>query len=58
LKAAGDIDYPGADVGSSLMEVDPDGTCLTKVFSLGKKGAVEGAAWQPGPGRGAGPLSC
>jgi hypothetical protein len=58
LKAAGDIDYPGADVGSSLMEVDPDGTCLTKVFSLGKKGAVEGAAWQPGPGRGAGPISC
>ncbi|HEX4306975.1 MAG TPA: hypothetical protein VHZ54_13130, partial [Solirubrobacterales bacterium] len=58
LNAAGDIDYPGGATGDSLMEINPDGTCLTKVFSLGKRGAVQGAAWLPGPERGAGPLSC
>jgi hypothetical protein len=45
------------EVGSSVMEINPDGTCLTQVYSV-PKGAVQGAAWQPGEGRGAGPLSC
>jgi hypothetical protein len=58
LNAAGEIDYPAGAPGSSLMEINPDGTCLTQVFSLGEKGAVQGAAWQPGPERGVGPLSC
>jgi hypothetical protein len=58
LNAAGKIDYPGAQVGSSLMEINPDGSCLTKVYSLGREGAVQGAAWQPGAGRAAGPISC
>jgi Tol biopolymer transport system component len=58
LNAAGDIDYPGGDVGSALMEINPDGSCLTKVFSVGSRGAVQGAAWQPGPGRGAARISC
>ena len=58
LNAAGMIDYPGAQVGSSLMEINPDGSCLTKVYSLGEEGAVQGAAWQPGAGRGAGPIEC
>jgi dipeptidyl aminopeptidase/acylaminoacyl peptidase len=58
LNAAGDIDYPGGDVGSSLMEINPDGSCLTKVFSVGSRGGVQGAAWQPGAERGVGPISC
>jgi Tol biopolymer transport system component len=44
--------------GGALMEINADGTCLTKVFSIGSRGVVEGAAWQPGEGRGAGPISC
>ena len=40
--------------GNSLMEVNADGSCLTRVFST-KRGFVYGSAWQPGPGREAGP---
>jgi hypothetical protein len=58
LNAEGAEDAPTASDGNALMEVNPDGTCLTKVLSIGKKGAVEGAAWQPGADRGAGPISC
>jgi Tol biopolymer transport system component len=57
LNAAGQIDYPGAQVGSSVMEMNPDGSCLTKVYSV-PGGSVSGAAWQPGTDRGVGPLSC
>jgi dipeptidyl aminopeptidase/acylaminoacyl peptidase len=57
LNAAGDIDYPGPEKGSALMEINPDGSCLTKVYAV-KDGAVFGAAWQPGAERGAGPISC
>jgi hypothetical protein len=45
------------EVGSSLMEINADGTCLTRVYSV-PEGAVQGSAWQPGEGRGAGPISC
>ena len=55
---AGGEDGATAQSGNALMEINPDGTCLTKVFSLGERGAVEGAAWQPGAERGAGPISC
>jgi hypothetical protein len=44
-------------VGSSVMEINADGTCLTRVYSV-PGGAVSGAAWQPGEGRGVGPISC
>ncbi|MBS1887747.1 MAG: PD40 domain-containing protein [Actinobacteria bacterium] len=48
----------GPQVGNSVMEINADGTCLTQVYSPGRAGAVQGAAWEPGPGRGAGPISC
>lgn len=43
--------------GNSLLEVNADGTCLTRIFGT-KRAIVSGAAWQPGPGREAGPISC
>lgn len=43
---------------NSLMEVNPDGSCLTKVYSAGPRHTVYGASWQPGDDRGAGPISC
>jgi Tol biopolymer transport system component len=55
---AGGEDGATGQPGNALMEINPDGSCLTKVFSLGNRGAVEGAAWQPGPDRGVGPISC
>jgi hypothetical protein len=58
FNAAGAEDSPTASDGNALMEVNPDGTCLTKVFSIGNRGSVGGAAWEPGEGRGAGPISC
>lgn len=45
------------EFGNKLMEINADGTCLTKVFSDSKT-TVNGSAWQLGPGRGAGPISC
>jgi Tol biopolymer transport system component len=57
LNAAGQIDWPGAAVGSSVMEVNPDGSCLTKVYEVAG-GFVSGATRQPGAGRGVGPISC
>lgn len=44
-------------VGNSLMQVNVDGGCRQKVASLPSV-AFYGAAWQPGPGREAGPISC
>lgn len=43
--------------GDSLVEINPDGTCRTKVLSYPKT-VLADPAWQPGPGREAGPLSC
>ncbi len=44
-------------VGDSIMEINPDGSCRTKVLS--EPGVILfGATWQPGPGREAGPISC
>lgn len=43
--------------GNKAMAINADGTCLT--LMLRESGlTVKGAAWQPGPGRGAGPISC
>jgi TolB protein len=43
--------------GDSIMEINPDGTCRTKVLSY-PKAILFGANWQPGLGREAGPLAC
>jgi hypothetical protein len=43
--------------GDAVREVNADGSCNIKVLS-GAQEAFYGAAWQPGPGRGAGPISC
>jgi hypothetical protein len=43
--------------GNKLMAINADGTCLTTVFSAPEV-TVSGSAWQPGPGREAGPISC
>lgn len=42
---------------NSVMQVNADGSCLTRVLTL-KRGSFGGVAWQPGPGREAGPISC
>jgi Tol biopolymer transport system component len=47
----------GLEDGNRVMSVNADGTCLTKVFSDPDK-TVIGAAWEPGPGREAGPIAC
>jgi Tol biopolymer transport system component len=44
-------------VGDSIMEINPDGTCPTKVLSV-PGSTLFGATWQPGPGREAGPIAC
>lgn len=44
-------------LGDSLIEVNADGSCRTKVISS-PGAALFGARWQPGPGRGAGRIVC
>jgi hypothetical protein len=59
LNATGVRDWDnGAQPDNALMEVNADGSCLTKIYSLGTAGVVQGAGWQPGAGRGAAPISC
>ncbi|MBS1895234.1 MAG: PD40 domain-containing protein [Actinobacteria bacterium] len=58
MEDAGGEDGAFAQLGNALMEINPDGTCLTKVYSAGPQAAVEGAAWQPGAERGVGPINC
>jgi hypothetical protein len=44
---------------TSVMQINADGTCLTKILtSRSRRQSLNGAAWQPGPGRGAGPIEC
>lgn len=43
--------------GDAIMQINPDGSCPTKILSL-RSWLLYGAAWQPGLGREAGPLSC
>jgi TolB protein len=42
---------------SSVMEINPDGTCRTKILSKPRI-VFYGTAWQPGAGRGAGRIEC
>ncbi len=44
-------------IGDSIMEVNADGSCRTKVLSV-PNASLYGATWQPGPGREAGPIVC
>ncbi len=44
-------------VGDSLMEVNPDGSCRTRVAS-DPKTILSSPVWQPGPGREAGRIAC
>jgi len=53
--ALGEAELLGA--GDSIMEINADGSCRTKVLSVPKV-SLFGATWQPGPGREAGPISC
>jgi Tol biopolymer transport system component len=43
--------------GSTIQEVNADGTCPTTLLSL-ERGLLGGVAWQPGPGREAGRIAC
>lgn len=43
--------------GDSIMEINTDGSCRTKVLSVPEV-TLFGATWQPGPGREAGPIAC
>jgi Tol biopolymer transport system component len=45
-------------VDTAVMQINADGTCLTKVLTSSGRESINGAAWQPGPGRGAGPIEC
>lgn len=49
--------YTGPKKGDALMAINADGTCLKKVYS-DREMTLYGAAWQPGPGREAGSISC
>jgi Tol biopolymer transport system component len=56
IKAAGGL-ATLFGIGDSVMEINADGTCRTKILS-DPKSSFYGATWQPGPGREAGPISC
>jgi Tol biopolymer transport system component len=43
--------------GDSIMEINADGRCRTRVLSY-PTALLYGATWQPGPGREAGPIVC
>jgi TolB protein len=42
---------------NSIVQINADGTCETEVLSR-KRTVFYGPAWQPGPGREAGPIDC
>jgi Tol biopolymer transport system component len=45
-------------IGSAIMEVNADGSCLHAAVAPSRGIAFYGAAWQPGPGREAGRIAC
>lgn len=49
--------YTDPKKGDALMAINADGTCLKKVYT-DPETTLYGAAWQPGPGREAGPIFC
>lgn len=54
-ESIGEGDFPY--VAGGLAEINADGTCRTEIFTTPEP-RIAGAAWRPGPGRGAGPISC
>lgn len=46
------------DMGSTLMQVNADGSCPRAILGPSPKIGFYGAAWQPGPGREAGRILC
>lgn len=51
-------DPEGLGYGSSVLQVNADGSCLSPVLAPSLDTAFFGVAWQPGPGREAGRISC
>jgi Tol biopolymer transport system component len=49
--------YTDPKKGDALMAINADGTCLKRVYT-DPETTLYGSAWQPGPGREAGPISC
>jgi Tol biopolymer transport system component len=49
--------YTDPKKGDALMAINADGTCLKRVYS-DPETTLYGSAWQPGPGREAGSISC
>lgn len=47
----------GPEPGNEVMAINADGTCLIQVFTDPEL-TLYGSAWQPGPGREAGSISC
>jgi Tol biopolymer transport system component len=45
------------DWANSIVQINADGSCETELLSR-KRTVFYGAAWQPGPGREAGPIDC
>ena len=43
--------------GDTIVQINADGSCRAEVLSS-PRAAYFGAAWQPGPGREAGPIGC
>jgi dipeptidyl aminopeptidase/acylaminoacyl peptidase len=44
--------------GDAIMEINANGTCPTKVLAAEPETALYSPTWQPGLGRGAGPIQC
>lgn len=53
--SGGEADFLGID--DSIMQINADGSCKTKVLSV-PNASLYGVTWQPGPGREAGPIAC
>jgi hypothetical protein len=53
----GGIQASEPNPGNALIEVNVDGTCPTEILGE-EETIIYGAVWQPGDGRGAGPISC
>lgn len=43
---------------SSIVQINADGSCENDVIAQRRRVVLSGLAWQPGPGREAGPISC
>lgn len=55
--SAGDSEAASEGIGDALLQINADGTCQTKLLSARGVG-FSVPAWQPGPGREAGPINC